>query len=201
VWCWCLLILSVSFYIPSSRSSSELHVAAQCGNHKVRIHILHRHTTRRIAQVSNTPQSYIIKTYNTYHIWNFKTYKKLSAYRKNPNPPSHADNFYLFQLFKTKILLSLTCYFIINWDKHRETSMYIIIPVQRLQTYIRTWWWPNWAETCSSEEDCELWGCKIWLIASSIIVLIYFLTRRKIQLTHNYVLTSFSTHHVNINIH
>jgi hypothetical protein len=46
--------------------------------------------------------------------------------------------------------------------------------VQWLQTCIRTWWRPHWAEICSLEEDCELCVC----VKSDLIV------QTRIDITH-----------------
>jgi hypothetical protein len=56
----------------------------------------------------------------------------------------------------------LTYNFTINWDDIETVSRNesVIVSVQLLWTCTRTWWWPHWAETCSSKENCELWGCE-----------------------------------------
>jgi hypothetical protein len=52
--------------IDSSKPTSP--IPNKTGKHTIPHIILHRHTTKHTTQVSNIPQSYIIYTYNTYHI-------------------------------------------------------------------------------------------------------------------------------------
>jgi hypothetical protein len=115
-----ILVDTISHFLHthSSQSPSELHVSAQCGHHQVLIHVW-SHCTVIICTslicidtLRDTAQN---KSKLTKLCWQFLS---------------------IFNFLKTKILLSLTYYFIINWDKHRGTSMYVIIPVQWLQTCV-----------------------------------------------------------------
>jgi hypothetical protein len=67
--------------------------------------------------------------------------------------------FILFSFSKRNTLLSLTYYFIYNWDNIRIYDVYNYPSAMISNMFSRIWWWSHWAETCSSEEDCELCVC------------------------------------------